>query len=270
MISCELEQILKDQKQSGSLTEERIVQGLKESLRLGSRKAALDLSEVDGYLGDALVRIMLPEEVEQVFTMVQNLEQNSNWQTAVRTTGNLLPALYPLRDSLFTALNRGAEKAAPLSVAIFSESISSLNLTTGRDILFGDSLGATTYLESTTRFQLDSLFQPIIGEVLDEVGANRLWIKFSTGYNQLTRLYAQARSQSITAIAPLPNLNFPNSLPTNLSAYTSEKALNGLFLKVGKQEIALRADPLQYLANMGNFVEDWARELLSEVFTAEE
>ena len=47
---------------TNTLTEEEIVAGLKEALRVGTDTVTRHLNRIDGYYGDSLIRILFPEE----------------------------------------------------------------------------------------------------------------------------------------------------------------------------------------------------------------
>ena len=52
------------------------------------------------------------------------------------------------------------------------------------------------------------------------------------------------------------SLNLPASINTDLGEFSTQKALNGLFLMVGKEEIKIRRDPLAWAKTaVGNILE---------------
>src|SRR3954470_24768195 len=52
---------------SGSgLSNDDIISGLKEALRVGTDSSAKRLSKVDGFFGDAAIKILMPEEAKKV------------------------------------------------------------------------------------------------------------------------------------------------------------------------------------------------------------
>jgi len=90
-------------------------------------------------------------------------------------------------------------------------------------ILKGDSTAATRYLEGQTRDSLFARYKPRIQEAMESVGAQQAWTKIVDRYNSLP-----------TTLNPIQN--------RDLSAYVTDKALNGLFLKVGQHETRIRRD----------------------------
>src|SRR5437660_734880 len=58
---------------AGSLTNEDIINGLKEALRVGTDSSSKRLSNADGYFGDAAVKILMPSEARNVEQTLRNL-----------------------------------------------------------------------------------------------------------------------------------------------------------------------------------------------------
>src|ERR1700710_831328 len=56
-----------------SLSSDEIVSGLKEALSVGAKNSTGKLSAVDGFLKDAAVKILMPEEVRKVETKLRAL-----------------------------------------------------------------------------------------------------------------------------------------------------------------------------------------------------
>src|SRR4026208_1337695 len=58
---------------SSNLTGSQIVSGLKEALSIGAQKSGDKLSATDGFFKDAVVKILLPEEVRKVESKMRML-----------------------------------------------------------------------------------------------------------------------------------------------------------------------------------------------------
>ncbi|MCS6982186.1 MAG: DUF4197 domain-containing protein [Flavobacteriales bacterium] len=184
------------------LTEEEVAAALREALKVGTDTAVARLHKTDGYFGDPLVKILLPPEA----------------QTAVSVVENLIPGL---PDQLVLKINRAAENAAIEAKPIFFEAITSLTIQDAFAILNGPQNAATQYLREKTSYQLFNAFQPKIQQSLESVGAQQLWTEFTTAYN------------SLPLVPPIPD---------NLASYSTQKALDGLFLYIEKQEAKIRTD----------------------------
>lgn len=184
------------------LTEEEVAAALREALKVGTDTAVARLHKTDGYFGDPLVKILLPPEA----------------QTAAGVVESIIPGL---TDQLVLKINRAAENAAIEAKPIFFEAITSLTIQDAFAILNGPQNAATQYLKEKTSTQLFTAFQPKIQQSLESVGAQQLWTEFTTVYN------------SLPLVPPIPD---------NLASYSTQKALDGLFLYIEKQEAKIRTD----------------------------
>ena len=188
---------------NGGLTPTEIGNGLKEALRIGAREGAEELSQPGGYFDDLTYRILLPEEVRQVTDRLQNVPGFSN-----------------IEEVILKKINQGAEDAASKAAPIFVDAIRQMTIQDAVGILKGDNNAATQYLERTTSDALTAEFAPVINTSLDKYDANKVWLDAATAYN-----------------------NFPltrQKVDTDLGAYVTQQALNGLFKKVALKELDIR------------------------------
>jgi hypothetical protein len=190
---------------SGTLDESTVVAGLKEALKVGSSNAVVSTSTVDGYLGNALIRIVLPDQLDRP-------------AETLRSVG-----LGGYVDELEVAMNRAAEQAAGEAREIFWEAVLSLSINDAMAILNGDDTAATDYFRDRTSAQLRARFQPIVEEKTDAVGLGSLYGQLETAYDRLP-------------LTQKPEL-------VDLDAYVTEEALNGLFTVLAQEEQAIRRDP---------------------------
>lgn len=282
---CELLEEAHQKITEPSISEFEIGQGLKEALDTGAKimadSAGLEngywnRSELNGYAQDAAIRILLPQEAQDALTATQEIASDFNqWKSSLnsQTFGisdlvinsldidfiNDVSLMESLQDSIWQSLNKAAEMAAPQSKALFKEAITGLSFEQASSILFNqDSSAGTQYLEGATFTGLQNIFKPIVTQSLQEVKANQLWTKYTSLYNDYLADY-QTLQQDINQNSLLPSslkgslalpLNLPDSLPTDLSDYTTEKALNGLFNLVSQEEVRIRRDPFQYANNI--------------------
>jgi hypothetical protein len=248
-VACDLSGLLEDPDgQNSGLTESEVVAGLKDALSVGIDTASGQLSQVGGYLLNEAVKIMVPPDVASALDYADQFKvQIQVLSVAMQLAGIKafdFSGFIGLRDSLTVSINRAAELAAPLSVDIFKTAITTMTIADGFTILRGDTTAATGYLKGRTFDPLTSLFEPFVDSTLELVNAQRYWAKLSTNYNSLVVFRNQ-----LTAVLPgnltsnLPPLPF-ESLTTDLSLYTTQKGLDGLFLVVGQQETLIRKDPV--------------------------
>lgn len=190
-------------------------EGLKEALRIGTDSAVTNLNVTDGYLGNALVKILLPPEAQQI--------QEYAAQAGIGEQ---------LFEDALVSINRAAEKAAKDAKPIFVNAITSMTIQDASNILFSSNdKAATDYLQGKTYTSLQSLYQPKVQASLQSVGATAIWGNIVNPYNQFAN----------TLIG-----QFAGAKPVNpnLEEYVTKKALDGLFIMVAKEEKNIRENPL--------------------------
>lgn len=232
-----------------NVSEEEIVEGLKTALEMGTDTACAVLNIKNGYYGNELVRILLPNEADIMFSVLED--------PTVQLLG-LDVLLERKMDSVVLAINRAAEDVADDAKPIFKAAIINMAVSDGLNILQGhnifssskdstafDSLAATHYMEYITREELFNLYEPKIDIALGKdlglgFSANEAWETLLYFYND----YIVVLSNNYNAIEEV-----------DLSEYSADKGLDGLFLFVGNQEKDIRKDP--YI---------WASDILEKVF----
>lgn len=198
------------------LTDEEIIEGLKSALAVGTDTASTNLSALNGYYGDELVKILLPEEAGVI---VDNIS---------RLPGGIGQSLI---DEAVLAINRAAEDAASKAAPIFVSAIEGITISDGLSILNGADDAATAYLKTNTYSDLDSAFTPEISSALnkDIIGG----VSAESAYSTLINAYNTASL----------NGTIFNEVTTNsLTEHTTQRALDGLFIKVADQEAKIRSD----------------------------
>ncbi|MFK7925619.1 MAG: DUF4197 domain-containing protein [Bacteroidia bacterium] len=189
-----------------------IVKGLKEALVKGATYAVTNLNKDGGYAKDPLVKIPFPEDALFVANTLRDL------------------GLGQLVDNFVQRLNQGAENGAALALPIFKNAITNMSVDDGKNILFGGENAATSYFQSKTSTNLQQAFSPVIKQKLDEVNATKLWTDITTRYNRI------------------PFIN--KKVETDLVKYATDRALAGLFLKLGDEEKLIRANPVERTSDL--------------------
>jgi len=197
------------------LTEAEVAEGLKEALVRGSNNASSLLSAVDGYYGDALVKIFLPEEASVI---VDNLGK--------------IPGGDKLVEDVILSINRAAEDAAKEVAPIFISSIKQMTIQDAFGILRGADDAATQYLIRTSYDDLYILFLPKIKlsiekDILAGISAKDSWDALTGKWNTFSTSIAGR-------LAGFEPVN------TDLDAYLTTRALDGVFLKVQDEEKRIR------------------------------
>lgn len=187
-----------------ALTDDEIVEGLKEALMMGTQDGINVLSQENGFYGNALLRIPFPPEANIV-------------EEKLRSVG-----LNKLVDDFILTMNRGAERAVKKAGPIFLNAIKSMTFADARNILYGKENAATEYFRTKTSTQLVQAFKPDVKATLDQVRVTSYWDEITTTYNKLP---------------------FTRDVETDLPQYVTEKAVDGLFIKIQEEEKRIREDP---------------------------
>jgi hypothetical protein len=189
---------------SGSnLSNDDIISGLKEALRVGADSSTKRLSKLDGFFGDAAIKILMPEEAKKVERTLRNFGMGS------------------MVDKAILSMNRAAEDAASGVGDIFWTAIKGMSIKDGLQILRGGDFAATDYLKSVTTSELTEKFRPVIEAALVKVDATKYWKDIFTNYNRFSK----------------------DEVNTDLTAYVTERALSGLFYNISLEEQKIRKDP---------------------------
>ncbi|MGA1978078.1 MAG: DUF4197 domain-containing protein [Bacteroidales bacterium] len=199
------------------LTESEVISGLKEALTVGANNAAGKLAAENGYYGDAAVKILLPDEAK---TIVDNISR--------------IPGGDKLVQDVILRINRAAEDAAKGAAPIFVNSVTQMSIKDAFNILNGADNAATQYLKNTTYNDLYNLYKPKIQASTEKKLIGDISTKDS--WNTLTSKWNAVANSIPGRIANLKPVN------TDLDDYLTNKALNGMFLKIEGEELRIRKD----------------------------
>lgn len=186
---------------SGVPTNTEVVGGLKQALEKGIGESAGRLSLKDGYFRNNAIKVLFPPEAQRIENNLRDIGM-----------GNMV-------DNAIESFNRGAERAAKEAVPIFVNAIKSMTINDAMNILLGADNSASNYLKASTFSQLEKTYMPIVEKSLNEVNATKYWSDVITRYNQI----------------PLVQKQNPD-----LTSYVTEKALDGLFYMVEREEAKIR------------------------------
>ena len=193
----------------GSLSDSKIIAGLKEALEIGTGNAVNFTSRLDGFFKNAVIKILMPPKLRTVEKTLRTLGQNA------------------LVDEFVVSMNRAAEKAAPEARRFFVSALREMTFDDARKILFGNNdTAATDYFKGRTALRIGESFKPIISGALEDVGATRKYKEMTGGLAQLPFMRKQSFGLG------------------DLDDYVVGKALDGLFYMVGEEEKKIRKDPL--------------------------
>jgi hypothetical protein len=199
------------------LTENEVINGLKEALITGATNSSRLLSAENGYFADAAIKILLPEEARVI---VDNISR--------------IPGGDKLIEDVVLRINRAAEDAAKEAAPVFVNSIRQMTVRDGFNILKGADNAATAYLKNTTFSELYSLYKP---KIEASTGKNIVGnVSTTDSWNTLTGQWNTLANSVAGRLANLTPVN------TDLNDYLTTKALNGIFLKVEGEEFKIRKD----------------------------
>ncbi len=187
-----------------SPSNEKIASGLKEALTIGTGNAVSQTGRVDGYFGNAAIKILMPEKLRTL-------------EKGLRAAGQGAKI-----DEFVLSMNRAAERAAPQAKEIFWGAIKEMTFDDARKIFTGGDTAATEYFKSKTTEKLTTAFRPIVAQATQEVGVTRQ-------YKELTGRMA--------------SLPFANTRSLDIDEYVVGKSLDGLFSVLAQEEKKIRTQP---------------------------
>ena len=189
---------------SNPLSNDEVIAGLKEALSIGIKNSVNLTSATDGFLKNTEIMLPFPPDAIKVKEKAM----------ALGLSGQV--------EKFETTLNRAAEEATKEAIPIFVDAIKNMSVQDGFAILKGGNGAATTFLKNRTSAILDSTFAPIVKNATSKVKLTEYWNPLITKYNALT---------------------LGEKLNPDLDAYIRQKAIDGLFIMVAKEEDKIRLDP---------------------------
>src|SRR5579863_3213024 len=156
--AAQLDDILKkaddalQHRDTSSLSDSKIVDGLKQALQISTGKAVAATGRPDGFLKNEAIRIALPPKLETV------------------GKGLRMFGMGDKVDALETGMNRAAEQATPQAKEIFLAALRKMTFDDARHILTGNDTAATDYFKRTSSVDLTTAFSPIVHTTMEHVG----------------------------------------------------------------------------------------------------
>lgn len=207
-----------EEKIAEELSNSEIGEAFKQALRIGSENVVNQLGAEDGFNNDSEIHIPLPEQLQTVKKMLATIGMSSTV------------------DDLELKLNRAAEAATPKAKELFLQSISEMSFEDIKAIYAGPKDSATQYFKKKMTPSLQKEMGPIVSESLSQVGAIQSFD---------------------TVMGKYQALPFVPDVKANLTDYVIEKGMDGIFHYIGKEEIAIRSNPVKQTT-----------DLLKKVFSA--
>jgi len=188
----------------GNLSQSDATGGLKDALTQGAQVAVRQLGVPGGFSNNKEVRIELPGKLGKVASKMKQFGMGAQV------------------EQLETSMNQAAEAAVPQAQTLLVDAVKKMSVSDAKGILSGGKDSATQYLDKSSREQIRAKFLPIVKQATDKVG--------------LAQKYNAFAGQAAT-------LGVVDAKDSNVESYVTEKALDGLFEMIAKQEESIRANP---------------------------
>ncbi len=189
------------------LSNDEVISGLKEALNVGIKNSVSLTSVTDGFLKNTNIRLPFPPDAQKVKDKALELKLDGQV------------------EKFETTLNRAAEEATKEALPIFKDAILNMSVQDGFAILNGGDGAATKFLKDQTTSKLVTAFSPKVKEATSRVKLTEYWNPIISKYNNAMTLTGGQK------------------LNPDLDAYITQKAIEGLFYMVEKEENKIRKDP---------------------------
>ncbi|MCW3071689.1 MAG: hypothetical protein JWO44_1579 [Bacteroidetes bacterium] len=196
---------------STPLSNEEVINGLKDALTVGTNNSTAFASKLDGYYKNPALFIPFPEEAQKV----KDYAMKAGLGAQV--------------DKFEMTLNRAAEEAAKDAAPVFINAVKGMSIGDGFAILKGADNAATQYLKDKTTAELILKFSPIVQKAIDKVELTKYWNPLITNYNKVP---------------------FVQKQNPDLTAYVTDRAIQGLFKLIADEELKIRKDPVARVTDL--------------------
>ncbi|MEK8045606.1 MAG: hypothetical protein CFE46_17465 [Burkholderiales bacterium PBB6] len=193
------------QAQAGLLSQSDASLGVKTALERGAEAAVSLLGQSDGFLGNPKVRIPLPGFLNEAAKLAKFTGQQKKV------------------DELVTAMNRAAEAAVPEARSLLVAAVKGMSVQDAVKVVQGGETSVTDFFAGKTRAPLGTKFLPIVTRATEQVS-------LADKYNALAGKAA--------------GMGLVKQEDSNIQAYVTRKALDGLYLMIGEEEKKIRQDPV--------------------------
>ncbi len=201
---AEIVDSLRQNTKEDTLTTGEISRGFKDALRISSANVVKQLGRLDGFNADPAIHIPLPKEYNKVKNVLGQVG---------------MPGML---DDLELKLNRGAEVASSKAKKLFWQSIKEMTFDDVMTIYKAPEDSATQYFKRKMSPALSREMRPIIEKSLAKVGALKSYEKIMSKYKSIP---------------------FVPDIKGDLTGYTVQKGMDGIFYYIAKEEASIRKDP---------------------------
>lgn len=199
------------------LSQDQMVQGLKDALAKGLQEAIANLGHDGGFLTNLNVKIPMPEKMQTVEKALRTMKQDK------------------LADDFVTTMNHAAEQAVPEAGSVFADALKQMTIEDAKTILSGTNDSATQYFQKTTQTNLYAKFYPIVQKATEQTGVTAAY----------KNLMAKANvGQGLGSFGSALGGTLLGKDSMDIDAYVTNKALDGLFKMVAEEEQQIRQNPV--------------------------
>lgn len=214
-------------KTASTLSQSTVSNGLKEALNKGVEIAVTSLGKENGYLNNSLVKIPLPNNLDSAATLVKQVGGEK------------------YINDLEKSMNDAATQAAPKTAKIFTDAISKMSIDDASKILNSGDDAATNYFKENTLSDLKTLITPIVKESISKNQVATYYDAFNGFYQSNVKGYVKDSSLMGYAKSFGVDSYIPGDDDKSLDEYITNKAIDGLFVMIAKEEKAIRENPVE-------------------------
>lgn len=201
----EVKSKIKSDSKGGGLSSAEIADGLKEALRVGSKKSINILGKENGFYKDSKVKIPMPDKLKKVEKLLRKTGQDK------------------LADKFIKTMNRAAEQSVKSTFEIFVDAIKKMTLKDAVDIYKGQDDEATRYFRRTKGNEIQKTIHPIVKQATLKTGV-------TSNYKKIAKKVRMLHPSLVKSMPDIDN-------------YVTEKTMDGIFYKISKEEALIRKDP---------------------------
>lgn len=188
------------------LSDETIVNGLKQALNQGVDTSVKQLGQKNGFLNDASIKIPMPGTLNRLDRGLRKIGQGE------------------VADKFINTMNHAAEEAVPGTVNILLQAVKAMSLKDAIKILKGEEDAATQYFKNSSSSHLRVVIKPVVQKATNSVGLTDAYKTMTDKAGFLTRYFDK------------------DSL--DIDQYITNKTIDGLFTKIALEEKRIRKDPV--------------------------
>ncbi len=198
-------------RSNGSPSKSEIAAALKQALEIGAENTVSRLGRINGFYKDKHVHIPLPPKLQKIKNILDKLGMG----------GQL--------NKLELKMNRAAELATPKAKRLFLKAIKEMTISDVYKIYKGPDDAATQYFKKKMGAELKEEMRPIVERSLNKVKAVQTYNSIIQKYNSLP---------------------FGKRLNLNLTDYVLNKAEDGIFYYIAREEKAIRKNPAKRVTEL--------------------